>query len=276
MIGKKRSRYAPLAGFAAVALAVLVLTEGQAQQPASGDLKTVRGTVNAMTTAPKGEVDGARLDDGTWVHWPPHLAARFSEIVKSGDRIQATGWFLADPKGDYKLEVSTVTNLTTNATRANDAQEPPAPKDKGKKDKKGKGAKGKAAPIVGDIQTVRGTVKSFTSAPKGEVDGLILSDGTWVHWPPHLQNQFKNAAIKGDEVRVIGQKETGPKGDTKLEVSTLTNLATSVTVTNPERPAPVPALVSTSRGNNIDSRVQALEDRIDQLIRAMELLQKKK
>src|SRR5262249_26359959 len=54
--------------------------------------------------------------------------------------------------------------------------QPPAP-----------GPKGRPGPPPGaEFRTVRGTVKEFTTAPKGEVDGLILSDGTWVHWPPHL------------------------------------------------------------------------------------------
>src|SRR5207248_473735 len=86
----------------------------------------------------------------------------------------------------------------------------------------------------GGAKTVRGTVQSFTSAPKGEVDGLILTDGTWVHWPPHLADRFTPLAAKGDQVKVIGFMETGPKGDTKLVVSTLTNARTGRTADNPD------------------------------------------
>jgi hypothetical protein len=84
--------------------------------------------------------------------------------------------------------------------------------------------KGKGGPIPGEYRTVQGIVKEFTRAPRGEVDGVLLSDGTMAHWPSHLQERFTEIVTKGDRVQVVGQMETGPRGDTKLEVSTLTNL----------------------------------------------------
>src|SRR5205085_1704889 len=66
-------------GRLAAGLGILLLglgAEGGAQPPRDGNLETVRGAVQRFTTAPKGEVDGAILDDGTWVHWPPHLAGK--------------------------------------------------------------------------------------------------------------------------------------------------------------------------------------------------------
>ena len=62
--------------------------------------------------------------------------------------------------------------------------------------KKGKGAKG--PPPGAEILTVRGTVKEFTTAPKGEQDGVILTDGTWAHWPPHLADRFSSILARGD------------------------------------------------------------------------------
>src|SRR5207244_7710113 len=92
--------------------------------------------------------------------------------------------------------------------------------------------------------TVRGTVKEFTTAPRGEVDGLMLSDGTWVHWPPHLEGRFKDIAARGDRVRATGRTETGPAGDTHFEVQSVTNLGTDDAAENPDfangPPAPPP------------------------------------
>ena len=82
--------------------------------------------MRSLTTAPMGEIDGAVLDDGTVIHWPPHLADRFSAIVTRGDRIQAVGRMETGPAGDTHLEVQTVTNLRTNDSRENDAL-PPGP-----------------------------------------------------------------------------------------------------------------------------------------------------
>src|SRR3989442_1656345 len=57
-------------------------------------------------------------------------------------------------------------------------------------------------PPAGEALTVSGTVKEFTTAPKGEVDGFTLTDGPWVHWPPHLASRFADFVVKGDRVRV--------------------------------------------------------------------------
>jgi hypothetical protein len=73
-----------------------------------------------------GEIDGAVLDDGTVIHWPPHLADRFSAIVSRGDRIKAVGRMETGPAGDTHLEVQSVTNLRTNASASNDAAGPPS------------------------------------------------------------------------------------------------------------------------------------------------------
>jgi hypothetical protein len=59
---------------------------------------------------------------------------------------------------------------------------------------KGKGKGPKGPPPGAEVTTVRGTVRDFTNSPKGEVDGLRLTDGTWVHWPPHLEVRFKDLA----------------------------------------------------------------------------------
>ncbi len=156
--------------------------------------------------------------------------------------------------------------LASGVLSANLGAQPPGPPKKGPK----------GPPADAEFQTVRGTVREFTMAPKGEVDGLILNDGTWVHWPPHLQDRFSAIAAKGDKVRVTGFRETGLRGDTKLEVSTLTNLDTNKTIENPDRPAPNSARQATDRRGALEERLQALEDKVDRLTSQMERLQSKK
>ena len=77
-----------------------------------------------MTSAPMGEIDGAVLDDGTVIHWPPHLADRFSAIIARGDRVKVSGWMETGPAGDTHFEVLTATNLRTNASASNDVTWP--------------------------------------------------------------------------------------------------------------------------------------------------------
>src|SRR5882672_9290657 len=64
------------------------------------------------------------------------------------------------------------------------------------------------APIY-DLQQLlatKGTVSRYTLTPHGDVDGLILADGTEVHFPPHLSTQLVFAIKPGDAVTVRGLK----------------------------------------------------------------------
>lgn len=50
----------------------------------------------------------------------------------------------------------------------------------------------------------RGTLARFAFNPKGQVDGLLLEDGTEVHTPPHLSSQLTRALRPGRAVSVRG------------------------------------------------------------------------
>jgi hypothetical protein len=258
--------------------------KGAKGPPDDAEILTVRGTVKEFTTSPKGEKDGVILTDGTWVHWPPHLENRFGGILAKGDKVRVIGWMDTGKKGESKLEVSSLTNLTTNETATNTGPKDfsPAEKEKDKKDKKGgKGDKDKDKKD-GEPVTANGTVKEFTTAKKGEKDGLILSDGQWIHWPPHLSERFSDFVVKGDKVRVTGFKEVDKKGETKVEVSTLTNLRTNKTLENPDRPARLAdratPLDRPIQGKAIDreARIRALEDQVEQLMLELKRLRKEK
>jgi hypothetical protein len=205
------------------------------------------------------------LTDGTWVHWPPHLDDHFSSIVAKGDKVKVIGWMETGPKGDTKLEVSSLTNLNTNQTREND-RFPPAVIE----------ARPGSGSAFGEAVTANGSVKQFTTAPKGEVDGFILSDGQWIHWPPHLSSRFSDFVVKGDKVRVTGFKEVGKKGESKLEVSTLTNLRTNKTVENPDRPLPLADRPIAGKAADREARIRALEDQVEQILQELKRLRKEK
>ena len=81
------------------------------------------GTVVRMRTAPKGEIDGAELEDGTVLHWPPHLEAYFTAVAKKGGRVRAVGEEKEKKHGTV-LEVHAVTDLATGVTRSRDDAPP--------------------------------------------------------------------------------------------------------------------------------------------------------
>jgi hypothetical protein len=56
------------------------------------------------------------------------------------------------------------------------------------------------------LPEVRGKVAQYSLTPRGDVDGLILTDGTEIHLPPHLGTQLVFAVKPGDSVSIRGLK----------------------------------------------------------------------
>ena len=56
------------------------------------------------------------------------------------------------------------------------------------------------------LPAIQGKVAEYSLTPRGDVDGLILDDGTEVHLPPHLGTQLVYAVKPGDAVTIRGLK----------------------------------------------------------------------
>jgi hypothetical protein len=87
------------------------------------------------------------------------------------------------------------------------------------------------------LPETRGTVKQYTLTPRGDVDGLILNDGTEVKLPPHLTAQVVFAIHPGDAVSVRGLHA---RAIALVDASTVTNTATGKSVVDngpPDGPA---------------------------------------
>jgi hypothetical protein len=263
-------------------------------QPAASSTD-VRGTVRSMTTAPRGEIDGATLDNGTWLHWPPHMQDRFANSIRVGDEVRAVGRTETGPKGDTRFEVESVTNLRTNAKVENpdfaNGPRPPAP---------GRGPRGRGpgmagppapppagprpgerpappAPPAGNFSDIQGTVRSLTTAPRGEVDGAVLDNGTVLHWPPHLADRFANAIKVGEQVRATGRSDTGPAGDTHFEVQSVTVVGTGARVENPDlalAPAAAGPSLIPNASIDLERRLRDIETQLNHLRRDVEELRR--
>jgi hypothetical protein len=267
----------------------LVLVGGwavsRAQQPATPSSTTTQGSVQSFTTAPRGEVDGAVLDNGTRLHWPPHMQDRFRNLLLQGDQVRASGRLETGPAGDAHFEVQSVTDLRTNTTAENPdfAVGPPAPP----RGPHGPGRRGRPVPpgpgavAFGmnnqDVRTITGAVRNLNTAPRGEIDGAQLDTGVLLHWPPHLQDQFRNLVAVGDRVQATGRMETGPAGDTHFEVQSMTNLRTNTTATNPDFVGGPPASGVQAVGASqipveLEQRLRSIENHLDQLQHEIERL----
>jgi hypothetical protein len=81
----------------------------------------------------------------------------------------------------------------------------------------------------------RGRVQQFTLTPRGDIDGLILTDGTEVKTPPHLSTQIAYAIKPGDSVTIHGLHAAALS---LVQAVSITNDATGHTVVDDGPPGP--------------------------------------
>lgn len=94
--------------------------------------------------------------------------------------------------------------------------------------------------------SVTGTVQQYLLTPHGEVDGVLLQDGTVVRFPPHLGTALAGIAKPGDEVAMVGfLGPTTPHGRA-IKARTITNKKTSHSVI--DQPSSTPPLAPDMRG----------------------------
>lgn len=79
------------------------------------------------------------------------------------------------------------------------------------------------------LPAIQGKVASYSLTPRGDVEGLILTDGTEVHMAPHLGTQLVFAVKPGDAVTIRGLKA---RSVPMVQAMSITNDATSTAVTD--------------------------------------------
>jgi hypothetical protein len=105
------------------------------------------------------------------------------------------------------------------------------------------------------LPETRGVVKQYTLTPRGDVDGLILNDGTEVTLPPHLTNQIVFAVRPGDAVTVRGLKA---RALPLIDAALVTNSATGVAVVE-RGPRAVPGGPPPNRRSAAGSSLSCME-----------------
>ncbi len=97
-----------------------------------------------------------------------------------------------------------------------------------------------------------GTVAQFKPAPDGKIDGLFLTDGTEVHFPPSYYQQVAAVAKPGAEVKIAGWQYIGPAGDRHIYATSITGQGGTVEISYQTQPTGVltqPGPVSPPSGN---------------------------
>lgn len=98
---------------------------------------------------------------------------------------------------------------------------------------------------LSQLPETKGVVKQFTLTARGDVDGLILQDGTEVSFPPHVGMQVAFAIKPGDSVSVRGLRA---RMTPLVDAAVIRNETTGATITD-TGPGPRPdAAVTTISG----------------------------
>ena len=96
-------------------------------------------------------------------------------------------------------------------------------------------------PLGQPTPTVSGTVQQYLLTPHGEVEGLLLTDGTIVRFPPHLSAALASTVKPGDAATVTGFLMAATAEERVVKALTITNTATGQTVTDqPPAGRPLP------------------------------------
>ncbi len=157
-------------------------------------LPQVQGKVAQYSLTPRGDVDGVILQDGTQVHFSPHLSTALVYAVRPGDSVTVHG---LKAKALPIVMAMSITNDATHQTVADTGPRGPRM-------------------AMGAATEVTGQVKSPLYGPRGEVNGVLLADGTEVRLPPPDASRLGDALAAGKTVVVRGTAIDSPLGKVML------------------------------------------------------------
>jgi hypothetical protein len=146
-------------------------------------LPETQGTVDTLIYNAQGELDGFVLDGDRLVHVPPHFAARMARRLKSGEPVSV--WAIK-PRNAHLLAAVAVSvsgkRYVDDGPDGHDAPHPPSTK---------------PADVIGSVRLT-------LVAPRGEVCGALLQDGTIVRLHPKGNAELAPYFERGRRIEVWG------------------------------------------------------------------------
>jgi hypothetical protein len=173
-----------LLGAGGIAFAQPKPTYDPAQLPA------ITGKVAQYLLGPRGDVDGLMLADGTEVHVSPGLSSELVFTVKPGDAITIHG---LKAKAVPMVAAASITNDASGVTIA--------------------GRMGHAMHGGGASIEAQGVVKAALHEPHGEINGVLLEDGTVVRLPPPEARKLAAQLAIGQKLFARGTGVKSPLGE---------------------------------------------------------------
>lgn len=74
------------------------------------------------------------------------------------------------------------------------------------------------------LSSIHSTVRLYLCNPKGQLDGLLLSDGSQLHLPPHLGTALQQAVSLGDPIQATVEPGAASTFGQEFRVLSLTNV----------------------------------------------------
>jgi len=166
-------------------------------------LPATKGRVAQYSLTPRGDVDGLILDDGTEVHMPPHLGAQLAALVKPGDAVTVHG---LKARALPLVQAMEVTNDASGQS-VTDAGPPPGGPHHGKH-----GGPHGPEGAAGQSMEAQGKIKQDLYGPRGDLNGVLLDDGTQIHMPPPEAQRLAVQLAPGQTIYAKGMGMAGPLG----------------------------------------------------------------
>jgi hypothetical protein len=147
-----------------------------------------KGTVSRLLPNPDGQVEGLLLSDGTQVRFPPHMSQELASAVRPGSAVAVEGY--REAGGAVRARV--ITDEASGQRVVERDPQPPA-----------------AAPNtthstgLGPL-SVEGRIQQLMRDPAGDVNGVVLEDGSVVRFPANVRRQFPGVLQPGIAVSASG------------------------------------------------------------------------
>lgn len=164
--------------------------------------KSFVGKIKMVSSSPQGTPEGVVLDNGAFIKIPPHSILDASKI-EIGANISGNGELIATkPNPVFHHVLAKIGSVVVSNDQGSHQD-----KDELKgKHKKEIDLNAKPHPEYRDVM-VSGKVFSLAVKPNGEVDRMMLEDGTAVHLPKELLLDYKKVKL-GDTLKIEGEGQT--------------------------------------------------------------------
>ena len=156
--------------------------------PTSFQTTVVQGSVAQYLMNPDGFVDGLLLSNNTVIRFPPHLGQVLTQTVSPQDIVRVEG-FVESPR---TLHASSIIDLQSQRSVVDS---PPSP---------GHPHPPRPGSVPRQQLSANGTIRVLTHGKRGEINGVVLSDGTVIHFPPPVEMQFAGLLREGNQFAATG------------------------------------------------------------------------